>query len=494
MRTCVLIAIVFATLGVSSAQAGMRSVKRSPSVESYRPTGETRIWTFVSRDSTVGHLISTIEESRTINGQKAVVISEKLKYDYRKIGSELSIDANGKHFVSQEGYYLGEQVMLSMAGKKEELELERDGDKLVGFFTRGDEKIDQTLACGSTRFAWDNSYVDQLELYFTMHDLSVGMVLQDSVFAALPMVTSAFRAEVVNFDHVRLYNEKFDSAFVIQITQPQNMRVFFTPDKRLVKIDMVDASTKIYLDAVTRPPFGSATGRSKASVLSYLPSIITSAMLAFIAILFYGWRGFKSSLSAWAALFGAIAFWATPFTLIPLQMWLVKSWLVPQFNAGGSLYLLSLVPSLAAGLIQELLKFSAVGFVARLRPVKSFQWVSFGAFTGASFGFFEACYLAGTSPVQPLVSLDLLGRASFMLFHASSGLLLGLSLKRGRNPMIVILAGTIVTNALFRYLPVFVQQKAAPVTAVYLVICLLATLSVLATLVVGKRHAARFSS
>ena len=494
MRTYCLLAIVFATLGVSSAQAGMRSVKRSPAVESYRPTGETRIWTFVSRDSTIGHLISTIEESRTIDGQKGIVISEKLKYDYRKIGSELSIDATGKHFVSQEGYYLGEQVMLSMAGKKEELELKREGDKLVGFFTRGDEKIDQSLACRDNRFAWDNSYVDQLEMYFAMHDLSVGTVLQDSVFAPLPMVTSAFRAEVVNFDHVRLYNEKFDSAFVIQITQPRNMRVFFTPDKRLVKIDMVDASTKIYLDAVSRQPFGRATGRPKASPLSHLPSIITSAILAFIAILFYGWRGFKSSLSGWAALSGAVAFWVTPFTLIPLQMWLVKSWLVPQFNSGGSLYLLSLVPSLAAGLIQELLKFSAVGAVARLRPVKSFQWAIFGAFAGASFGFFEACYLASTSPVPALLSLDLLGRASFMLFHASSGLLLGLSLRKGRNAMIAILAGTVVTNTLFRYLPVFVQQKAAPLTAMYLVMCLLATLSVLVTLIVRRRHAVRFSS
>ncbi|HKZ41482.1 MAG TPA: hypothetical protein VJ044_11000, partial [Candidatus Hodarchaeales archaeon] len=144
--------ILFFFSNVSQAQ---RSVPASSNFSDYRPLGEIRGWTFVAKDSALGQLISTVEREIEIDGVDGYEISQILQLDYFKIGMERRMRIRSSHSVSQKGHYLGDKMVIDVNEETEELELERDGNKLEGFFTRGASKFDQEIDFSANSFAAD---------------------------------------------------------------------------------------------------------------------------------------------------------------------------------------------------------------------------------------------------------------------------------------------------------------------------------------------------
>lgn len=476
-------------------QVGSRSVSRSLSIEAYRPVGEVRVWTFVSRDSAVGQLSSTVLERTTIDGRPALKIAEKLSFDYRKIGSELTIGTEGVHLVSSDGVYLGDDLTVSIADKTENLTVRRVGDSVVATFTRGGEEIRQAQAFRRNGFGWDNNYLDQLEMLLAMRDLTVGDVIIDTVFAPQPMVTSPVYARVEEFRNIRLYNNRSDSCFVIRLTEPEQWVLYFAPNKRLVKVEMPGQSTKVYLDVVQK---GMKQAASVAKpfdwvrLIRMIPSFLAYLIITALALVFYVKRGYRWLNAYFALLAGGVLFWAVPFSQTPLQTWTITHWLIPQVTAGGSLYAWGLLPGLVAGVVQAGLLLLALWLVVRLRRPGESQIALLGAFCGAGLGLLEACYQGYATNASTVFSFQLLERGALILFHVTAGLVIGDALTWNDRRLVGALGLAVVINALLRYLPVFVQQRAVQVEVMYFVIAIICLLIVAAALLYRRRSEQSF--
>ncbi len=152
-----LITLLLLLLTFASASQAARSVKGFNSVEEYRTIGEFRLWTFISKDSVIGTYLSTVKEQVSINNQSGISFEQKLKLDYTKIGTNLTFNIVSRHFVAQDGMYLGDDMKIDINDQSEELNLKRDGTTLKGFITRNDSKIDQEIELGNIKFAVENN-------------------------------------------------------------------------------------------------------------------------------------------------------------------------------------------------------------------------------------------------------------------------------------------------------------------------------------------------
>ncbi|MEW6050907.1 MAG: hypothetical protein AB1644_07590 [Candidatus Zixiibacteriota bacterium] len=475
--------------GGTPAQPAPRTVSRSVSVEAFRPVGNTRIWTFVSRDSAVGQLTSTIVERTVLDGHDAVKISEKLSFDYRKIGSELTISTEGDHFVAPQGAYLGDDLSVSIAGQTEALSIRRQGDSVVTTFTRAGSKVSQARYFPSYGLAWDNNFLDQLEILLALRDLTVGDVVIDTVFAAQPMVTSPVHARVDRFGFVRLFEGRSDSCFIITLIEPQQWVLFFTPDKRLVKVEMPGQSTKVYLDLVrqTTQPKPQAARLNLALLSRMIPSYLGYFIITVLALAFYVRGGYRWGVSYIALIVGAILAVSVPWVQEPMQMWLITKWLIPQVTKGGSLYFWGLLPGLAAGLFQTILLLVALFAVVRWRRPSTSRIAVIGAFCGAGIGLLEAGYLGYATHATTVFSFQLLERGSLILFHVTAGLVVGDALTMDDSSLLKVLGITVLVNTFFRYLPVFVQQKALSIEITYFLMSFACLAMVAATLLYRRK-------
>jgi hypothetical protein len=450
-----------------------RSVARSSSFTAYRSMGEYRLWTFISRDSVVGTLVSTVSENTDMGGTPGIVINEKLSYDYHKIGSALSIELQSKHVVSPQGYYLGDDMNLTVNDQTSRVFLNREGSEISGYFTRGSEKIPQSVPFPQTGFAWDANLVDQLELFLAMRDLKVGDTITDSILEPQAMIISPVRMIVERFGNIRLYNQVFDSAFVIHVVEPQESRAYFTPDKRLAKVEIPGTSTKIYLDAVRKASASSVAKPSAAitlgRILQAIPSFIIYLIFAALSVFLFVAKGFKKHSAYLAFAAGCVLFWTIPFIQVPVQQLLMKSVVFPEVTGGGSIFVWSILPSLLTAVMQVVvLLFGLIG-VAWWRSAKTSDLAVIGAFCGAGFGLLEGSYVSLISSAAPVASLALLERAFMILFHATAGVLIGVAYMRGLRSAMAAAGLMIMANFVFRYSPIFVQQKIVSVQVMYFV-------------------------
>jgi len=470
VRYVVLALILIAATPSLSAQEEpelFRAVKAEPSIESFRPIGDARTWIFYAQQTTFGRLISTVRDSREINGRQALVFDEDLSIDYSKIGTERKIEARGDFYLGLDGSYLGCDLTLGPDSASERLVVELDDGSLEGYYTRAGSKVDVDVPLERDILAWETNFIDQLEVFLAMRDIEVGDTIVDSLFSPQIMMSTRIVGRVTRWMWQEIYRDKIDSVFIIRLTEPGDYQLYFTADKRLVRVDMENQNIRVYQGLIrgTLPgavaPKSATPKRDAASTFRLMflrsPHYVAFLVMALLSVLFLTRSGFKR-LDNWLALvLGGLAFVIIPYTQIPLQVYIVTAWLIPNISEGGSIYFWSLFPAAASGVIQTLYVLVLLTALFFWRKAKPFHQPALGAFIGAGFGLIEACYVSGLQ-VTSLFTPILVERGFIILFHVVAGTLIGSAIGRSVERLSITVILVMLVNTCYRYLPIFIQQ------------------------------------
>ena len=447
---------------ISASALAQRVLPPVNAFTDYRSIGERRVWTFVAHDSTIGRLNSVVEEQTTVNGVAGVAIAEDLALDFRRSGTPSVQQYKGTRFVALSGVYLGDDLSVIVNDQTGGLSLKRNGDILSGYTERGGEKSPQSIAVPQGRFAWENLFVDQLETFLAMRGVREGEAINDSVFAPLTLLTNSVRGEVESFGWRRLFNDVFDSVFIINMREPQPLRLYFTKDRQLRKVEAPLQEMKIYLDLVAPKQTASKTSSAAFSLsrlLKVLPQVGLFLLVASLVSLFFVRGKMRFGEHYLGALAGMIFMWLIPVTQVPLQEWAITQWLLPGLKAGKSIFLLGALPAVFGGVIQCALLTIAILFDVSGRGLQQTRAMAAGVLCGAGFGFMLACYLTYIGVAGRLLDMEFVERSFQILFHAASGLIIAALYCRS---MASAVRGAIVLaclNSLFYYLVVFAQQQ-----------------------------------
>lgn len=456
---------------VASALTHGRTLPPVTSVTAYRPAGETRIWTFESRDTVVGSLSSHVLESVEYESQPAVRIRATLSLDYRKIGSELIIHIAGEHTLTPNGRFLAESLSVTLAGLTESSHSRLSGDSIRTLFERGDQPVERAIVRPGSGYAWDQNFIDQLEIYLAMRTLSEGLDIIDTIYLTQAMVSAPVDMTVGEFGWTRLFANRSDSVFTIRIRQPQPMVAYVNTKHRLVKAELLGTNTKVYLDRIQTEtlPKSEVSGFNWKRLSSQLPhwlayGVIMVGVLALLAVPFFRRRELWSAVAA-----GALLGFLIPFVQRPLQEYVISQWFVPAVTGGGSMAVWGVLPGGVTALFQEIIKFSLIAtLLSRIRL--RIPALAAGAAVGAGFGLSEVVYLSIVGGSGQLFSWQLLERGFFLMFHAGSGVLIAYAWAHARVRVPGMLAITIVFNLLLRYLPLLVQRKVVTVELAHLIL------------------------
>ncbi|UCC44097.1 MAG: hypothetical protein JSU65_13450 [Candidatus Zixiibacteriota bacterium] len=474
IRMLLVVATVVAVSSDTTAQ-GNRDIRASESIEAVRPIGERRVWRFFAKDSTFGMLTSTISDRVTIDGRRGVSIDETLTIDFSKIGGVQAVNESRRHSVSSEGHYLADEITYLQGETPEKYELTRRGDLLSGYYTRSGREVPVELEIPPGRPAWDNNYVDQIEMILAMRDIKVGQRILDSIFQPQSMSTAPLDGIVSGFVYQEIYKNKFDSVFLIVLSQPFEAQLSFTADKRLIKVNMVNQRYRIYQDEIFIAHRSDqaaeilAPGFSWVGLIAAIPHYVAYLVLAVIALALFMKNGYRWSESYLGFLLGGLVFMLAPLTQIPLQQIVIERIVLPQHTAGGSLYLWGVLPPLTAGIVQTLLLACAIWLVILWRKPKRHRRSIVGAFCGAGFGVVEVVYQLGFR-IVPLFSGTLIESGFLILFHVAAGSLLARSYSCGKRTCTGTIISLVIVNSFLRYLPVFVQAGSVEVGVMYFVL------------------------
>ena len=427
----ILFACIVALLIGSSVQA-QRSVPPKTSFEAYRPLGEIRIWTFMKKDSTIGTLRSVVESRREIDGVDGYLVREALSLDYTKVeGGDVVVTVGGEYYVAPDGSYLGNELTVKVNDQAGKITLERDGDRLTGETVRGDQEDDQELPFVAGRFAIDNDMVDQYELYFAMHGLTEGDVIDDSIFIPRDMRTGRIRGTVVGWTWQELYSNVLDSVFVVRLIEPAQQELFINREFHLRKINIPTQDMRIYLDVVRAQPQVPEPPRQAVSTgsMARLAGVwVLYLIVALLAVALFIGRGYK-----WRASYLAFVFAMIVTLVVLLIMFRIgrtvdsRSWQIVLYAAIGALQ--------AAVTLGVIYRFAAGS--------KAYKYPVIGAVAGAAAGLAEAGYLAWQAMGyggQMFAATSLL----LILFQAGSGYLLGWAWTRGRGTFAGMIAALMV--------------------------------------------------
>lgn len=477
------------------AYLSARSTTGFDTLTDYRPVGELRLWTFVKDDSTIGTLISTIVAEDKINEIDAIIINQRLSLDYNKIGTPYKMSITNDHLVSLAGHYLGDRMNLVINDQNERMEMTREGTNLSGFYTRDGNKIDQERKLASDIFAVESNFLDLYELYWASKDLTSGMTVSDTLYMFQTMTVTPLEATVTDFVRIRLYNEVFDSVFVINYTQPDEMIHYVTADKRLVKAIIPNQNTKAYLDLVKAPPQkSSSTNQTKQFSINKSPMKISISILIYFFIgmltfIFLAKKIYNQANIYLALVVGAFSYLIIIFTQNPIVTYLVENIFVPKVISGGeSPFIWGALPALAVGILQEPLKLLALYGLATWGGFNKKYYLALGALLGIGFAVAEAGYLANGVDSSLLFGLLLIERASIIIFHVISAAIYGHMLLKSIKSVLSALLIAILINFSLHYLPVFLQTRIATQDLMTVLFALISIFYLLGAMIYFKKN------
>lgn len=443
-----------------------RTVKGVESVEQFRPVGDRRIWTFVSRDSVLGQVVSGVEEKTTVDGEVALRLAGGIRVDFRRIGGQTALATRTEHKISTRGEFLEDNLTFPVTeDKSEELRLSRNGKKLEGYYTRNGAQVSQTIDWPRGYQALDGNFVDQLEIFLATRDLTEGAFIGDTLFVPQLLSFTSVRAQIGGVEWRELWKGRFDTVIGVHFTEPQQMSAFMTLDHRLVRVDFPGQQYRVFQDVVQQAPSATTQSSPQAQkpklgtvgIITLALDYLAFAVFAALVLLVVAARAFRWSDSYVGLLFGAIVFGLVLITQIPAQKYVVANLLLPGLRQGESLYFLGILPALVGGVLQELLKLLGIFAVQYHRQTPATKLIYVGAFVGAAFGIAEAVYI--TQPV-PIGSWVIFERVTKIAFHIASGALLAVALESVTEKKYMIIGGTMFANSAIFYLPVFAQQAA----------------------------------
>lgn len=488
MRTTIITACLLALLsGTGQAQ---RSTPPKGSFESYRPIGELRLWTFLQDDSTIGRLISTVSEVDEVDGRDAYVVRNQLSLDYTKVGGQVVLDVTGDYYYAADGSLLGNDINLKINDQEGGIRLEREGDSLVGTASRGDQETDASVGLPAGLFAIDNDMVDQYELYFALHGLEEGQVIDDSIFVPRDMRVAPLQGEVIGYTWQQLYQGVLDSVYVVRLRQPAAQELFINDDLHLRKINIPTRDMRVYLDVVRQKPEIEKKLEASFSIgrfVKLLPHYALYLVIGLLSAALFLGRAFRRKVVWYGLGVGAAAFVVIALVQLPLQKYLHAALYVPRMDGGTGAIGWAILSILPAGPIQEGLKLLSIGLVTRIRRASPEVLPFVGAMAGAGLGILEACYLDSVVPEAVLVSWALFERAFLILFHVSTGVLLGWAFARGGRTLGLTLLVTMLTNTVIRTLPALLPLRILDQGLLNLLMAFIVVVVAISALVVYRR-------
>ena len=456
-------------------------------------------------DSTIGFLESKVVGKTTVDGRQGLAFESRLALNYRIHQSQLLYDITSRRWIDQSGAFLGDSMQLKINSADERLLLKRKGEKLVGFVTRGGNPVAMSIDFPFGGFAIDDNFFDQYELMLAMRTLRVGDSLVDTVFSPQSMLPVVLRGSIESRVSLDLGRGKSDSAYVVYLVEPQAHLIYFTSDKRIAMVEIPQQNIRVLqqgmplrsssrpsdtglavvnrtvrvtdqgpdgqvaqVDTVprrqqsgspspTNQPAAKPFSRPNVPLTAFLTQYLTFVLVGFLAFTLFVGRGYKWAATYIAGLLGLLAFALMPVSQSPLQMYLIEKFFAPQVQTGASPFLWAFVPAIGVALVQEIIKGLAIFAIIYRGALKDYQFSIIGAAIGATFGIAEACYVVTQIASPELFSAVLLERIFILVYHVAAGAILGAALRYNVEVGIYTVIGLVVGNAMFRYIPVFVQ-------------------------------------
>jgi hypothetical protein len=475
-----------------------RSIKASASVESFRPVGDLRIWRFFAKQTTFGQLTSTVTGRRDIDGQPALTVKESLQVDFSKIGGEAQEIVSGETYVTTSGRFGGCDLKIGPPATAERLMITHSDDDLTGFYTRGGEENEISQPWGTECFFWDAHLVDQLEVFLAMRDLEIGTTISDSIFLPQSLMRTRITGKVIYFMWQEIYKGKIDSVFVIRLTEPSTYQLYFTPDKKLVRVDMVEQGIRVYQDLVRRtavdassePVNSSRAPFSLRALLFKLPHYFAFVVIAGLSILLLAARAFRWPASYLSLLIGLVLYVVMSLAVNPMLIWMARHWVNLQSASGSSFYLAGTMLPLFTGLIQAGLMYSGMFFAGILSSVRPYQWCGLGAVLGGAFGLAESIHISGWR-IEVLFDWALLERSVMIVMYTASGALIGRFMSGERVYLVWGIVGATLVNGAIRFLPLLVQTRKIGIEAVHLIMAIGVVVYLLIVVILSKKALGR---
>jgi hypothetical protein len=414
------------------------------------------MWTFTYRAKDMGRLYSVIGPDTVINGVDGIAIRHQYDISYELLRSDRRDQAEGNLWIDPTGHYLGSALEITVDTSTERLMLAREGDSLDGYFTRGGQEVPTSIALSRRRFAWDANFIDEIELYLALRGIAVGDTIRDSIFVPQLMMSQPLAGRVDSFFYMQLYKGKFDSVFHVHLSEPQTMDLFVNTQGNVMRADFANLGVRAYLDlikSVVEMPRGTEGNARGHFHWTRIPQYLAYILIGLIGVAFYYQRGARISRLLPAFGFGIVLFLIAIITQIPVQKHLFAALAV-----GSAGFFDFVIPGLAGGLVQELLKFiGLIGLLVLLRP-RGTRMILVGAALGAAFGVTEVCYRAGFVTSQ-VFTPELPGFIFSILYHAAAGAVLGLAFTYDdRRRLAITLAALVLINVIYRILPAMVEQ------------------------------------
>lgn len=487
MKNLILLLIVAVFSTTVSAEI---STSKFNEFTEFRSIGELRLWTFVQDKKTLGTLTSIVKDKTEVDGVDGYLIEEKLSLDYTPVGNELKLHITSDFKVSEQGHYLGEKMTLNVGSRSDEVFAERDADKITGYFSQMGKKTNQEIEFPQNGFSLEANFFDRYELFWAARDIEIGMVVEDTVFMPQSFNKVYVHGFVQEFDYKNLYNTLYDSVYVIGFTRPAEMVMYFTKDKRLVKVIIPSQNLKVYQDLVKEAPEQYKEMVAKRSAKAWSDifiSVVWYLIVGVFGALLFIKGAYKSKSVYLAFILGVVSFGIIYLIQYPLQVKILKEIVSPQIAEGSSKYFSLLIPALFVGLFQELLKLIVIYITSAISKVKGNKLAVVGAAVGAGFGIAEAVYLLSAPGPVNFFSIGILEKSFMIIFHVTSGSLIGFGLSRSLKLGFFMTLITLIVNAFFRYVPVLVQKKSSDFDFFNIIIAFVTVIFVVAVLLLFKK-------
>jgi len=451
-----LITLAAIALAVSAVSA-QRSVPPKTSFRDYRPDGEFRLWTFMKKDSTIGRLNSVAVRAEQIDGAEAYRVQAQLSLDYTRADGNLILNVTGENFFYADGAFAGCDITRKVNDQQGKVSLRRQGGKLVGSVERGSNSTPQEIAFPRDGFAIDYDLPDQYELYFAMHGIKVGDVIDDSIFVPTDLGVTYLRGRVTGWTWQQLWQGVFDSVFVVEMVAPVPQELFINKDLWLRKINIPNQDMRVYLDAVRAPATkpGTAATEVPATTTSKLPerpptsgertppglsltnlvrNFIVYLVVGFIGVIMFMGRLYRRSVPYIGALAGI---------LVTVLIWVIVS----IFSLWSDILMTLLyLPSA----MYFLILWALLVWLRSVYKLHGSQVLALGATIGAGIGIAIAGSIDIVSNLgQPLWFSQLLD----LLFMVGGGALLGWAVARSVGVAVVVYVVVSVISAVLANLP-----------------------------------------
>ena len=437
------------------------AVEKSTSIEQYRSKGSKRIYQFFIKDQQIGTLESKFNGTATFDGVKAYEFSEKLDIDFTPMGQDYRLNLQNKHFVDTKGLYVGDDMKLVFGGQTQSLYLKKTDDGLTGYYIANDQKQDISRPMPEQYFAVDNYMIDQLEAFLAFQDIKIGDTIETSIIIPQVMATSTVNLVVEDYKMMR-YGDVFDSAYVCHFFQPSGQTVYFTKDKRIIRVDQTSQNMTIILKE--SPLEKMKMPAQPFAFMDFVKRIPIYLVFLILGIIFSSaliWKYHRKPEIYIVFVLGGLIYLAMHLTQFPLQRWYSAEYALPGMRAGGSIYSYAAVIALMAAFVQVTLILIPVGIMSVWKKPKQSLAVALGVFCGFGFGLYEAGSVTGAlyqAGKLAVLSWPVFHQSFALIFHMTTGAALAYGINRGFKHLLLWWVILVLVSTLANYMFVFLNK------------------------------------